>query len=334
MSKTTQLSQVGAFTGQTLTAIQAAINSFAAGLFTPGNVYFLDPANGSDASGDGSLNTPFATLAQAYAQCVAGNNDCVVLIANGATSATARVNAAFTWAKAETHLLGICAPVLYSQRARIAPASTTTAFTPYFTVSASGCVFQNIQWFMGFTTGTATAIGMLVSGSRNYFKNCQIAGMADAASAQSAGSRSLKITTGGENVFDDCVIGLDTVTRTAANASIEFAGATTRNRFRRCTLPFMGSSATILGILGTGAECCDRDQTFEDCLFINQIKSTSTQMTVLGSFTSASPGGMVIFRHCAMVGATKFGDTNFLANSFIDMPATSAAGGGLMLAPT
>ncbi len=99
MKSTTALSQVGAFTGQTLASIQAAIDSFSAGLFTPGNIYFLDPANGSDASGVGSLAAPFQTLGQAYAQCVAGNNDCVVLVGNGATTGTARLNAAFTWAK-------------------------------------------------------------------------------------------------------------------------------------------------------------------------------------------------------------------------------------------
>jgi len=45
-------------------------------------------------------------------------------------------------------------------------------------------------------------------------------------------------------------------------------------------------------------------------------------MTVLGSFTSASPADGAL-PQCAMVGVTKFGDTNFLANSFLDMPATS-----------
>jgi len=66
------------------------------------------------------------------------------------------------------------------------------------------------------------------SSKRNVFQNCQIAGMGDGESAASAGSRSLKIGSSGsgENLFEDCVIGLDTVTRSAANASVEFAGAT------------------------------------------------------------------------------------------------------------
>lgn len=327
---------VGAFTTQTLQAIQNALNAMSAGIFSTGNIYVCDVVNGSDVSGDGSFQAPFGSLAQAYAQCVSGNNDIVVLVGNGGTSASARLSAAFTWAKNATHLIGICSPVLLSQRARIAPVSGTAAFTPFFTISGSGCVFQNIQWFQGFTTGAVNQLCMVLTGQRNYFKSCHIAGMGDNESAQSAGSRSLKIGSagGGENLFEDCTIGVDTITRTAANASLELTGGTPRNTFRRCLFPFMGSSATILGILGTGAACVDRSNLFESCTFENAIKSTSTQMTVLGSFTSASPGGMVLFKDCAMIGVTKFGDTNFLANSFLNMPVVSAAAGGLMLAPT
>lgn len=328
--------QLGAFGAQTAAALSASFSSIAAGLFTTGNVYYVNPVSGSDTAGTGSLAKPFRTIAQAYAQCVSGNNDVVALVGNGAASGTARVDASFTWAKNATHLVGICAPVLVSQRARIAPTSTTAAFTPYWTVSGNGCIFQNIQWFMGFTTGTTSQIGMVVTGGRNYFSHCHIAGMGDAASAQSAGSRSLVIGSAGagENLFEDCTIGLDTVTRTQANASVEFTGATPRNTFRRCQFPLMTSAAGVLGILGTGAGCVDRSNIFEDCTFDNAIKSTSTQMTVLGSFTSASPGGLVIFKNCAMVGVTKFGDANFLANSFLDSSAPSAAAGGLMVAPS
>ena len=325
---------VGAFTGATLAAIQAAFSALTAGVFTTGNIYFLDPKNGSDLTGDGSINKPMGTLKAAFALAVAGNNDVIVLVGDGATDATARVSAAFNWNKAATHLIGVCPPTLYSQRARIAPKTTDAAFTPFFTISASGCVFQNVEIYAGFTTGTTAALAVVITGSRNVFNNCHLVGMSDTASAQDAGSRSLKIGPGDENLFVDCVIGDDTVARTVANASIEFAAGAARNVFRGCRIPLFTSNAGVLGILGTGAACCDRDNTFEQCMFINQIKSTSTQMTVLGSFTSASPGGMILFKGCAMIGVTKFGDTNFLANSFLDMPVVSAAAGGLMLAPT
>jgi len=337
MSVQQLVSQVGAFTSATKDAINANFSTVFGGLLQVGNVYFCKPDTTVPVSSQtGGQSAPDSTLLAAYNRCLAGNNDVVVLVGNGATSATARVDASFTWSKNATHLLGIASPVLMSQRARIAPTGTTTAFTPFFTISGNGCVFQNIQWFYGFDTGTTSALGVVLTGSRNYFKNCHIAGMGDAASAQSAGSRSLKIGSAGsgENLFEDCTIGIDTVARTAANASLELAGATPRNTFRRCLFPFMTSSATVIGILGTGAGCVDRTNLFESCTFENAIKSTSTTMTALLQFTNASPGGMVVFKDCAMVGVTKFGDTNGLANSFLDMAAPSNSAGGLMVAPT
>jgi hypothetical protein len=332
------LVQEGAFSRSLRKAINDNFTQVFGGIFWSGNRFYLDPATGSDANDGLSPSTALRTLSAAYAKCTAGQNDAVVLLSDGSTTDTARVDASFTWSKNATHLIGVSSGVNISNRSRIAPTSGAAAFTPYFLVSASGCLFQNIQWFMGFTVGGINQIGMNVTGSRNLFLNCHIAGLCDtdSASAADAGSRTLKIGSAGsgENMFVNCCIGVDTVTRSAANASVELAGATPRNQFVNCLFPFMTSNAGVLGILGTGASCVDRFNYFENCAFMNAIKSTSTQMTVLGSFTDAAPGGMVVLGHCRSVGSTKFGDANFLANSFIDMPATSAAAGGLMLAPS
>lgn len=300
------------------------------------NLVFCDYANGDNANSGDGFDSAVKTLAQAYALCDSGKNDAVVIVGDGTTTATQRVSAAFTWSKNATHLIGVCSPVLLSQRARIAPLSGATAYTPFFTVSGSGCVFQNIQWFHGFATGTTSQINLIVTGSRNYFGNCHIAGMGDNESAQSAGSRSLKIGSGGsgENVFENCTIGIDTITRTQANASLELAGATARNVFRNCLFPFMGSAAGVLGILGTGNGCVDRFTLFDNCLFLNAIASTSTTMTVLGSFTTASPGGLLMFKQCILNGIGEYGDTNGLANSYIDGFTGAAATSGIAVKPS
>lgn len=337
MSGITSITSEGAFDASVRKAINANFTTLGGAVVAVGNVYFLDPANGSNTNDGTSSTSAFQTLAVAYAACAAGNNDTIVLMANGGTTATARVDAAFTWSKNETHLLGFCAPVLFSQRARIAPTGTTTAFANFFTMSASGCIFQNVEIFDGFNTGTTAQIAFTLTGSRNYFSRCQIAGMGDTTSATDAGSRSIKIGSAGsgENYFNECVFGLDTVQRTGANATVEFAGATVRNVFRRCTfVADGGAGGAPLHILGTGASCVDRVQIFDDCMFTNAIKSGATTMTTVGSFTSASPGGLIAIHNCYTVGATKWGDTNFLANSFIDMPAVSQAAGGLALVPS
>lgn len=333
------LSQVGAFTSATKDAINANFTSLFGGLLQVGNVYFCQPTTTvAAASQDGSQTKPFSTLLAAYNACVSGHNDVVVLVGDGSTAATARVNSSFTWSKNATHLLGICSPVLLSQRARIAPTGTTTAFTPFFTISGNGCVFQNIQWFHGFDTGTTSQINLVVTGSRNWFKNCHVAGMGDAESAVHAGSRSLKLggSGAGENLFEDCTIGIDTGTkRTGANASLELTGGAVRNVFRRCLFPFWCSATSPLGILGTGNACCDRFNLFEDTVFTNAIKSGGgSAMAVLVSFTTAAPGGLLLFKRCPTVGVTAFGDTNGLANSYIDMPAPSASAGFIAVNPS
>lgn len=328
----------GAFTRQNISDINGNFQQVG-GPWTPnGKVVYLSPSSGNMQPQDGSGAKPYTALSAAYSAVRTSQNDQLVLVGDGTTAATARVDAAFTWSVSSGSLIGYGAPNIYGQRARIAPTASTTAFSPFFTITGNGNLFQCIEWFHGFTAGTATEICLtLTNASHNVFQRCQIAGMGDTdgTSGTGTGSRSLKISGGGENLFEDCVIGLDTVARTVANASIEFAGGTARNVFRRCILPFFATGAGALGILGTGNACVDRANIFEDCLFVNSVKSgAGTAMTALGSFSTASPGGLIVLKRCMAVGITKFGDTNFLTNSYIDMASVSNSAGGLGVNPS
>lgn len=336
-----------------ITSFGVPVLGGACGIPFTGNYYFVDPVNGADGN-EGSPEQPLATLYGAHNKCTAGNNDVVILIGNGAASGTARLSTALAqtidsaatagtlnWTKNATHLIGVCAPTMVAQRARIAPPSGTYTQSTFgsgnfIVVTGSGCMFANISVFNGFSTGGTNQIAWTDNGSRNFYYNVNIFGMADAASAQNAGSRSLKIGSSGsgENTFVNCTIGGDTVTRTVANASLELAGATPRNTFVDCIFPFMTSAADPLGILGTGNGCVDRWNLFRRCTFYNAVDSTSTTMTALASFTTASPGGSLVFQQCLAAGITKFGDTNALANSYIDMAAVSASAGGLAVNPS
>ena len=309
-----------------------------------GKTFFVDPVNGADGNNGKSPERAFATLYAAHDRCTSGNNDVVYLIGNGAASGTARLSTALAqtidstvtagtlvWSKSATHLIGVTAPTSYGSRARIAPPTGTYTMATFgsgnfVTVSGAGCYFANISLFHGFSTGGASQICWTDSGSRNYYANVHFGGAGDAASAQATTSRSLKVSGSGEHNFVRCTIGLDTVAKTVANASLEFAGATVRNRFTECLFPFQAAAAT-LGILGTGNGCIDRHQIFERCLFINNVKSTSTTMTALLSFTTASPGGLIVFKDCDTVGITKIGDTNGLANSYVSNVGGAATGG-------
>ena len=322
---------------------------------TTGNVFFVDYVNGNDGN-VGTADSPMKTVYVAYAACTSGRGDIVAIVGNGAASGSQRLSVAnaqvatpaattgtLTWAKDNTHLIGLGAPTRVAQRARFAPPTGTYTQATFgsgnfVVVTGNGCIFMNFSLFNGFSTGGTNQICWTDNGSRNYYENVDFGGMADATSAADAGSRSLKIGSGssGENTFVRCTIGLDTVSRGVANASLEFAGGTARNSFIDCTFPMTASAATVLSILGTGASCMDRWQQFKDCLFINNMSSGATAQTVIASLTSASPGGLMYMDQCAFVGDanTNWGDTNALANMWINMAAPAAATGGVSLKPT
>jgi hypothetical protein len=281
-----------------------------------GNFYFVDYVNGADGN-DGSSATPMKTLQAAHDRCIDGNNDVVIIVGDGTATGSQRLSTTLTWTKNATHLFGMCSPTEYSQRARIAPVSGTTAFADFVTVSGSGCYFANFQVFDGFATGTTNQIAWADSGSRNVYQNVHFAGMGDTQSATDTGSRSLKLT-GQESVFQNCTVGIDTVTRTVANASLEFASGATRHIFRECTFPFMTSSATVVGIKTAAASAIDRTIRFERCSFENAVGSTSTTMTGI-AIMAASAGGLLLFKDCTAVGINNFGyDATTNGQCYID----------------
>lgn len=318
-----------------------------------GKAWFVDPVNGADGNPGNApgAGKALASLYRAHYLARSGYNDVIYLIGNGASSGSVRLSTAnaqtvdsaattgtLTWSKSALHLIGIAAPGS-NARARIAtPTGTYLQSTfnalPLITVSGSGNYFANLATYQSFSTGDDGEINLNVTGDYNVFNNVFLGGMADAEAAAGAASRTLKISGGDENSFINCQIGLDTVTRSAANASVEFAAASARNRFIDCTFPFQTSAAGVLGILGTGAGCMDRWQLFQRCRFLNNIKSTSTGMTVLASLTNAAPGGLLTFQDCMSIGITKYGDALALANSYINMAAVSASAGGLGVNPS
>lgn len=317
-----------------------------------GTYFFVDPVNGSDGNEGTAPDNAFATLYQAHASMTAGKNDACILIGNGATSGTARlstalaqtINSAATagtlvWSKNACHLIGVTAPTSVAQRARIAPPSGTYTQATFgsgnfVTVSAAGCYFANFSLFNGFSTGGVNQICWTDSGGRNCYYNVNFGGMADAASAADAGSRSLKISTSGENTFVGCEIGVDTVARSAANASIEFSGGTPRNTFIGCNAPFQTSASTPLGIIVSAAAGIDRWQKFDNCSFINNVQSTSTTMAGLSTL-AASAGGLILMKNSTMVGITEWGtDATSRGQIYVDTGTVTAATSGIAVNPT
>jgi hypothetical protein len=316
-----------------------------------GIAIFVDPVYGVD-NNDGLAPEPgrsVKTLYRGLQIARDGKNDVIFLIGNGAASGSARLSLALAqavdstatsgkliWNKSATHLIGIAAGGNVANRARIAPptgtyTAATFASNDFVSVSGTGCYFANFSVQDIFSTGNAAQRCWVDTGGRNFYENVHFDGISTAAAAGSASSRSLVVSgTTGENKFVSCTIGGDTVSRgNFANASLSFDGGSPRNQFIGCIFPSFGSGAGPLFVLTTGATAIDRFVLFEDCKFINAIKSTSTQMTVGMSMDNASPGGLFLIHNCLSIGITKWGDTNALANSFVQVGyATGTTGLG------
>ena len=303
-------------------------------LFT-GNWFFVNPLTGSDGN-TGAADSPFSTIYRAYAATVADHNDVVVLVGSGDTTGTARMSVALaqtivpsattgtlTWANNATHLIGMASPIGMNCRARFAPPTGTYTAATFgnsgnmFNVTAQGCYFSNFSVYNGFSTGATGQVAWIENGGRNYYYKVSFQGMNDAASANSTTSNSLAISGVGENTFESCFIGDDTTARTAANSTVTFTGGSPRNQFTNCKfLAYPTGSGSGATHITAGNASTDRETLFDNCVFLNAVKSASG-VAMGEAFTLTTPGGMFVLNQCILAGPTAWetASSGFLFNS-------------------
>ncbi len=260
-------------------------------------LFIVDPQVGSDSNPGTTFEQPLLTLQAAHDLCTANQNDAVLLV-GGPTALNP--TAGITWSKSYTHLIGLSGDLPgMGQRCRIVNTSGND-LSVLFTLSGSGCIIKNIQFFDG-KDNAADGACVLVSGDRNYFKNVFVAGMGDATASgpfSRAGSYSLKVS-GSENCFDECTIGLDTVARTAANAELIVSGA--RNRFRNSEIR---SNSTTAGkfLVKIDSTADLRDVQFENCLFFNYSSNWATGITDAFNMAISATAFVILRGNCLFVG--------------------------------
>lgn len=275
-----------------------------------GKTYFVKPRTGGDGASGRTPATAFKTLARALSACVAGQNDVVYLFSEGQAAAdtTDYQSATLDWNKDLTHLIGINSGNGVAQRSRVAFLSTYATASNLFTLSANSCIIQDIHFFAGVASALPTGCFNL-TGQRNLLRNCHMAGLGNAAN-DIAGAYSLQLAGAAENVFEDCTIGLDTVTLGAAvNSQILCSGAATRNRFKRCKFLLYTNHATNHVFLRAPLTSLDRWLLFDDCMLINPVDSGSTALTQ--AFVVVANGGTVLLAGgTGVVGATDWNATD------------------------
>jgi hypothetical protein len=299
----------GVFSAQAVLALNALI----AGPFvTQGNVWWVKPFTGSDQNDGKSAASAFKTLLFALAAATANQNDIVLFCAEGSTIAntTDFQSATLDWNKDLVHLIGVNNQAS-SSFSRVAFLSTYATASNLFTLSGNGCLISGVEFSEG-VTSTAPTGCFLVTGSRNHIVNCHIQ-MAAAANAI-AGSYQIKLSGCSDNVFEDCLIGNDTITQgAAANALLQLDGtaASSRNEFRRCSWFMKTSSATNTVFMRVPATSMAGFLLFRDNVFMNSIDaaSPSTQLTQAAVIV-ASGGSVILAGYTSMIGATDWNATD------------------------
>ena len=270
-------------------------------------------ASGSDGKDGKSPKNAVKTLTRAHLLMPADKNGVVYLVSesNSAGSTTIRIDGATeTWSKDGTHLIGVASGGMIGSRARISSTANAANVSPLMDWSADNSSMQNIHVFYG--EADAGDLGAFqVSGERNYFYNCHFAGMGDALQ-DATGGYSLQVT-GDENLFEKCVIGLDTVGRgSAVNSELRLPASSSarRNVFKDCI--FL-TYADVAGhqFVWADTNAIDRFIMFDNCTFINSAEHSGGAVMTEAMHLPVQLGGTMILKDCGLYGATEWeaGDT-------------------------
>lgn len=287
-------------------------------------------ANASD-SNAGTFEAPLKTIDAAYDLCNGnrGENIYVMNFSNTAADITDDWGATVTWSKNFVHLIGLAPPVMVSQRARIAQTSTATGISPLLNVTGHNNVFANFQIFQGVADATSL-INVQVTGQRNYFENVHFAGIGDA-TMSAAGCASLALDGGAENVFRNCVIGLDTITQDADGINLLCDTGATRNMFDNCLFQSYISATGASHVKIADGTGIDRWLWFRRCQFLSKSTNKTVDMAEVFQIPAGISQGAIILEDCAALndgGAPVWtAGTEGIIWANMGAPTASAAGG-------
>lgn len=269
-----------------------------------GDIFFLAPTTSSTAQFLSWIQEQgvdeshyFTTLTAAYAALTAGRNDVLVVMPGSHT-----VDAAFTWGKDYTHMIGAASPIQVNQRARFA--TSGNAITPMITFSADGSIMKNVLWSQDGTHASTAAINCSMTGDRNYLENVTFRNLG-ALSVVANAMRNMEVSSSnGENYFKRCTFGADSFDAvTATNYCVEYSGTeTARDTYEECNFLHGGSANASFLLLGNSSTTAWT--AFERCKFINNMLGSMDAMTQ--AFSIGSPNGYVLLMDCLVHGASAY----------------------------
>lgn len=308
------------------------------GILTQGKVFHVKPYTGSDGNKGTSVTEPMKTLVNTHSAMTADQNDTCLLYSqsNTGTYTTDYLlsTAPLVWSKDLCHLIGVGARSKFGIRSRVAWSSATsaTADKVLATFSGDACHIEGIAFFCGINDANLS-FNVLVSGSRNVFKNCVFQGIGHATN-DVAGAYSLKVS-GSENHFEDCVIGLDTIVRATSTEELWITGG--RNTFKNCIFVTYSETAghTIVKVDNTAGDL--RYQLFQNCTFIDYTVNLATGSTNIFNMPAAGTSTAYVYLDnctCFGGGAAGIGSawSDVDTSIFVSSPIPNTAGGKALAA--
>jgi len=266
----------------------------------PGNVYYLDPTNGSDGNSGKRPNEAKETLAAGYALLTTGQHDTLVYIPG--TTALEVASGGLTWAHSYTHFVSLGAFVGTGQRSRIFAASANTDAS-MVTVSGSGCLFKGLRFHYGVASAAAKYC-VTVTGGRNRFDECAIEGIGNV-TQDVTGAASLFMNGAEENKFVDSQIGLNTIGRgTAVNTTVLYDGAAQRNQFENCLFSALLEADTHTFLEFADTTSHNSYELFKRCTFIAESVNMAIAMATAFTIPSSHQTTCVVLDHCGGVNIT------------------------------
>lgn len=295
----------------------------------PGDVYWIHPGNAASVDGNSGLSPERArvTISSVQSSMTANQNDAVMLIGNSSAAATNVVSesAAVAWSKNLTHIMGTSFTRV-AHRSSIRASSTSMVET--LTLSADGVVMANFH-ITNQSSGAAANQCINYTGQRGAFYNLHIAAGFNQTGADRNDLSDLLMNGSGEDYFENCTIGLDTVDRAGTGANVRFTACknTARVEFKGCRFISITDNSTFTPLVVPAASI-DRYLIFDDCLFINPgVASGRTQLAEAFDI-SATAGGIVILKQTfvADMAAVEATNTNRVFTQDLYGAGTTALG--------
>lgn len=276
------------------------------GLPSVGNIWYVDPSAGSDTANSGTGQTDaFATVSHALSTATASNHDVIIISPTGGTG-RASESTAITWNKRFTHLIGSAAPTAQDARAGISFATGGS-----LTISENGCIFANITF-----NGTADInVPVTVTGDYNAFLGVDFKGSLNDTTGDDTALRALVLSGAQENLFVSCTFGADTFMRSAANATVEFASAASRNVFKDCRFVMAADAETPVHVLFSGTNSVDRWIEFNNCTFYAFFTNHTAKVNAVFDLSAQTATADVIMSGNAV--AVGFDDWEAVASNII-----------------